>query len=214
MNEDFAFKRWSALSRILFEEDPIKTFKIIKNAYETRAYHNLDHVIYCQAKYSEYLKHVDAIPDALVDVAIWFHDIVYFPGASNNEEQSFAFFNKFLGHNLNMEAREDIRRLILCTKHKWMPGNENEAIIMDVDMAILAEEPDGFNEYESNVRSEYLHLYDPSEYNMYRKAFMQELLSQQSIFNTHYFHDKYEALARNNLSKYSEIKALGERLEK
>lgn len=32
----------------------------------------------------------------LIEICIWFHDIVYYPGRENNEEMSIEFFKKFI----------------------------------------------------------------------------------------------------------------------
>lgn len=199
-----AKKRWSVLSKILFNENPDQIFKLIENSYADRPYHNLDHIMYCQRKYSEFMISEGSMPDALIDVAIWFHDIVYIPGMAYNEEKSCDLFDKLLGHNLIRSAREDIRRMILATKHNFPPRDEMEALIMDLDMAILGDEPEIFRKYENDVKQEYLKLYSEEEYDAGRKEFIQNLVAQKFIYHTDYFHERYEIPARLNLAKYSD----------
>ncbi len=55
-------------------------------------------------------------------------------------------------------------------------------------------------DYEANIRREYGFASD-AQYQAGRSHFLQMLLAKESIFKTDYFHHKYEASARANITK-------------
>src|SRR5262249_44336165 len=125
-----------------------------------RAYHNLAHL-------RQVLDHVQQQSGTLrepaaVELAAWFHDVVYDPRANDNEEQSAARAANVLA-NLGMDA-ELIRRvseLILLTKtHAAPPGDTDALVLLDADLAILGAPPDEYERYAGGIRQEYAHVSD------------------------------------------------------
>lgn len=91
------------------------------------------------------------------------------------------------------------KELILATKFHKKHSNSDVNYFIDVDLAILVESEDIYNEYVKNIRSEYSYL-DDETFNNNRKEFLEEMLNREHIYHTTYFRDKYETDARKNIT--------------
>ena len=58
---------------------------------------------------------------------------------------------------------------------------------------------ENYEEYEKNIKLEYLNIYDLEEYNIGRIEFLKTLLNKKKIFRTERFFNLYENKARNNI---------------
>lgn len=160
-----------------------------------RAYHNLDHL----AQMFEALeKMVDAVPTA-VSLAVWFHDSVYEPTSSRNEQDSAALMMGLCGGEFVKSVLMEARRLILLTKeHVVGEEDENGRLIIDADLSILGAEPARYQVYAQAIRQEYGHVPDVA-YREGRTAVLRCFLAREWIFLTEYGRDQWEAQARNNI---------------
>src|SRR5882757_9391535 len=116
-----------------------------------RHYHNLAHIRDCLVK----LAHVDGLSDAERDIlseAIWWHDLVYDPTRSDNEELSAQLAEAHVGPDI---ARE-VGRLIRLTKtHQVEPADRLGAILISIDLSVLGAEPARYDAYAAAIRKEY-----------------------------------------------------------
>jgi predicted metal-dependent HD superfamily phosphohydrolase len=87
---------------------------------------------------------------AAMEIAIWFHDAVYNPMCDYNEKMSADLVSKVIGI-----SSKEIENLILDTKHDREPATHDGKTITDIDLAILGQQQEIFNEYERNIRLEY-----------------------------------------------------------
>ena len=161
-----------------------------------RHYHNLDHVSACLFEFTE-AEHL--IPHTFeVWLSIWYHDVVYDPKEHNNEERSIEYATKTLKGIFSEDALERVSRLIMATRHDVPMRSDDEKFIADIDLAILGGQRDRFNEYEESIRMEYMWV--PED--MFRKGrseILRRFLERDSIYQTDYFREKYEKVARQNL---------------
>jgi predicted metal-dependent HD superfamily phosphohydrolase len=75
-------------------------------------------------------------------------------------------------------------------------------VLVDVDLSILGEAPERFDEYEDQVREEY--SWAPAVvFRATRREILRGFLARASIFNTTKFAEAYEARARANLERPS-----------
>lgn len=134
-------------------------------------------------------------------IAIWFHDAVYETRAKDNEEKSAALAEAAL-HGLGIagDMPHKVASLIRLTKHNCAPTTIDEQIIIDVDLAILGQSAIVFDEYESEIRSEYSWVSD-NEFWSKRTEFLMALLAREHIFYTEQSRRKYELSARRNLRR-------------
>jgi predicted metal-dependent HD superfamily phosphohydrolase len=162
-----------------------------------RAYHTAEHIADC-------LTQLDAAPAGigeheLVEGGIWFHDVVYNPHATDNEAESAAWATFVLsGAGVPLPSIEAIRRLILLTRHTEPPRDPAGSLLCDIDLSILGRSPDEFDQFERRIRTEYNWVPEP-EYRQGRVRVLSQFLARNPLYQTHYFHRRYEAAARNNL---------------
>lgn len=158
-----------------------------------RHYHNLAH-----------LEHMLGVLDSLspqsdaLELAIWFHDVVYDPKSSKNESLSAGFFQEHLGAALSPGIVADVTRLILATDHaRPRTGAEDEDLLRDLDLAILAAPPDEYRVYREAIRREYSHVPD-LDFAKGRRAVLTRFLENR-IYHTAAFVNS-ESVARENLA--------------
>src|SRR6478609_6115457 len=91
-----------------------------------------------------------------LEFGIWFHDAIYDPTASDNEEKSADLAARCLaGGQLDPLFSDRVQQLILVTKtHDPEPGTDL-ALMVDIDLAILGSSWGRFAEYERAIRQEY-----------------------------------------------------------
>lgn len=159
-----------------------------------RHYHNLHHIEAMLAKMDE------VSPGGVaMELAIWFHDVVYDPKARDNEEQSAAFFETGMTDHLDPMLRADVVRLILATDYaRQRTGAADEDLLRDIDLSILASAPEIYQSYTEAVRREYAHLPD-EDFRKGRAAVMKRFLEGR-IFQTDAFANG-EPKARENIRR-------------
>lgn len=168
-------------------------------AHPRRMYHNLDHIRECLDAFER----VGGAEEPVgVELAIWLHDCIYEPGRSDNESLSAEvalMFARELGLSGPLAAR--VQKLILATRHtSGVVLTGDEALIADVDLAILAAEPDDYDRYAAAIRVEF--GFAPNEtYRTGREAFLRSLLARPEIFRTDHFRVQAEHRARENIER-------------
>jgi predicted metal-dependent HD superfamily phosphohydrolase len=164
-------------------------------AEPTRHYHTLQHVRRC-------LRDLDwaraEIPDIdAVELALWCHDLIYVPGAEDNEQRSAGWLRHWSGNRIG--ATERIAGLILDTAHAGIPATLAGRFTVDIDLAVLGCTRTRFRRNGVLLRAERPDL-DELAYDAAERAFLCALLARPRIYHTDLFHDRYEAHARANLA--------------
>lgn len=175
----------------------------IEKAYATRAYHNLDHL-------REMISHlVAASPslkvttrrEAIFGIALIYHDVVYRAGSKDNERRSADWAESDLrSAGASTEEKDYCRRLIMATKaHIPVGGNQaDQALLVDLDLAVLARDSDGYDVYAKAVRKEFS-IYPDFLYKPGRRKALKHFLEQPTIYHTPHFQHCFEAIARKNI---------------
>jgi predicted metal-dependent HD superfamily phosphohydrolase len=169
-----------------------------------RHYHNLTHIEAMLTLAAEY-RHLLHDPEA-VEAAIWFHDAVYDSRAKDNEAKSAELAERKLAGRTSPERLAWIAATINATATHRLPPFEDEkaasdaALLLDMDLAILGAEPGAFDAYEKAVRREYGWVEEPM-WRAGRAAVLKTFLARPHIFGTEPFRRRYEAQARENLSR-------------
>jgi predicted metal-dependent HD superfamily phosphohydrolase len=197
--------RWNSLMTRLCEGPPrTESFQRLAAAYSEpyRHYHNLDHIEQCLAEFDA-VAALAGCPDEL-EFAVWLHDVVYDPKASDNEEKSALWATAVLSGLTPPPARDllacRIRDLIIATAHTQTPTNHDAQLIADIDLAILGQSREVYDEYERRIRAEY--AWAPAEaYALGRSRVLRRFLGRQRIYFTERFEVLYGAQARENMRR-------------
>jgi predicted metal-dependent HD superfamily phosphohydrolase len=185
--------------RIGAHTDPAPVFDDLLARYREphRRYHTEEHLRFGLAQ----LDLIDAEaddPDA-VECAFFLHDAIYDIGAQDNEARSADFAATTLrAANVDESFINEVAACILATAPGSRPSSANERVISDIDLAILGQPRDAFDEYERQVREEYAAVPDAAFWRA-RKHILQGFVDRESIYSTLTFRDRYETSARENL---------------
>ena len=194
-------KRWKHLmTRFEFNENSAELIELKKKYNEKqRAYHNMEHVIDCLNQLDNYEEDI-ADRDA-IELAIWYHDIIYNPYGKDNEIKSAEEASQFMTkQKASINHIEQVYQLILCTLHTKPPANEAQALIMDIDISILGSPEKQYLEYCQKIRKEYKWIPGPI-YRSKRKEIMNRFLQRKCLYFTEYYYSKLEKKARINISQ-------------
>jgi predicted metal-dependent HD superfamily phosphohydrolase len=179
--------------------DATTVFADLQRRHEAplRFFHNLDHIRDC-------IRQVDEVAPLLVDrdaaeLALWFHDAVYEPGAANNEQRSAELFlDLAVGAPPSLCRR--VCAMILATRHTSLPPGNDRRFVMDIDLAGFGAPWEEFVRRGADLRAEYAGQTD-AQYFAGQALFLQRLARRRHFFGTAYFRDRYEATARENLRR-------------
>jgi len=192
--------RWSLLWKSLGAKsrgELVYDDLVMAYAEPQRAYHTFAHIQDCLALFDA--ASMLAQHPAELEAALWLHDVVYDPRAADNEERSADWAENMLTNGgVSGEAVGRVRALILATKHQALPGDPDQALLVDIDLSILGRDAPAFARYEQQVRREYGHVPE-ADFRAGRGAILEAFLKRKFIYQTFLFRERYEAQARQNL---------------
>ncbi|MFD8092862.1 HD domain-containing protein [Streptomyces malaysiensis] len=173
-----------------------------------RRYHTTDHLLAVLDRVDELLPHVQAPDPAAVRLAAWFHDAVYLPDRSTNEERSARLAERALTEAAVPAPRtaETVRLVLLTRDHDPAEGDTNGEVLCDADLAVLAGSPEDYGAYAAAVREEYAFVPDDT-FREGRANVLRHLLGLPHLFRTPAAHNRWEAPARHNMT--TELELLG-----
>lgn len=178
------------------------TFTALTDAYNSpgRAYHTLEH-IQAVLKWIDILRsHATDLPS--LQLAAWFHDCIYDPRATDNEEQSAIYAQSVLsGLALPSQTVQAVSQMILSTKtHATEAINQDCQILLDADLAIFGAEPQHYDTYVQAIRQEYSWVPDTA-YRTGRAQILQTFLQRARIYGTEPMYAALEEQARENIGR-------------
>lgn len=193
-------ERWLFLLSGRADQALIKgSFEDISRRYSEphRHYHTLEHIASC-------LEYFDTVRGEInrafqVELAVWFHDVIYDPEGKDNEYLSAEYLSSIYRNlGINKETCKEIESYIMLTKHPSFPKTLDEKYLVDIDLSILGSDRGTYNKYASSIRKEYSHV--PSIlYNLVRTEILKRFLKGKTIYQTEYFIRNLERKARENL---------------
>jgi len=160
-----------------------------------RHYHTLEHL-------GEMFRVVGRLPVAdlpAVQLAVWYHDAVCDPKATDNEERSADWAESDL-KAWGVPQWAAVRALILATKHTAeSPDAPDIAAFLDADLAILGAAEVRYQRYAADIRREYEWVPD-DQYRAGRRAVLEGFLNRERIYRTAVMSEEGEESARRNLT--------------
>lgn len=163
-----------------------------------RHYHTAEHIRHC-------LRQLDLIPDDdphrdAVELAIWFHDVIYRIGDPANEANSARWFREQATGDLPDALVDQVCRLIVATEHRQAPTEPDTAYVIDIDLSSFGQPYEAFIADSALVRAESTHL-DDEAYFRGQREFLEKLLRRDRIFVSDLFHRPFEERARDNIRR-------------
>ncbi|WP_407549718.1 HD domain-containing protein, partial [Xanthomonas euvesicatoria] len=159
-----------------------------------RAYHHFGHVRAVLQHYAEVAAGPGWRQPTEVWLAVLFHDAVYQPGRSDNEAQSALMAAEAIPRWWP-QARVDVERvqalILLTARHGQVQPqdvDEDAALFLDCDMAILAAPAAVFDAYDQAIAEEYRGHVPSVLFRRNRRRFLAAVLKQPRIFLSDYFH--------------------------
>jgi predicted metal-dependent HD superfamily phosphohydrolase len=138
-----------------------------------------------------------------IEMALWFHDVIYDAKRADNEHQS-ALFAIVAMNDMgikDMNFRHTVRALIGATKHsRRMPLGMPSKLICDIDLASLGSSRQQFEANGRLIRKEYAFA-NEKEWKLGRKLFAEMMLARAHIYSTPDFQKRFEVQARRNLQR-------------
>jgi predicted metal-dependent HD superfamily phosphohydrolase len=161
-----------------------------------RAYHDAEHL-------AEVLTALDELADPVprpVRLAAWFHDAVYDPRRSDNEERSAELAAATLSDaGVDPVDVAEVERLVrLTASHDPTTDDADGQLLCDADLAILGSSPARYARYREDVRREYGHVSEP-DFRAGRSRILRGFLERPAIYRTRAGRDRWESAARRNL---------------
>ena len=173
-------------------------------AYETagRHYHTWEHVVACV----ERLKTFPSAQPRIVFLALVFHDAVYVPGRTDNEQASAELACETLTSLCAVTASEldAVERMILATRdHHALSGtlSADEAVILDLDLSVLGAPREEYARYATAIHDEYVPVAaTEAQFRIGRTEFLRRMLAMPHIFLTAEGRRRWDEMARANLA--------------
>ena len=177
----------------------------VRYAEPQRVYHGQEHVDAMLAGLQQALDSF-AAPEA-VELAVWFHDAVYDPAASDNEARSASLMLDQLAGLADPTLLQRAAIMIRATSTHAVPSGlapdllRDTALFLDLDLAVLGADPATYAAYEGGIAAEYIPVHGLSRFRAGRQAFLQGLLTRSRLFITDEAHGRFDGSARANISR-------------
>ena len=89
---------------------------------------------------------------------------------------------------------------MLATKHDESPISRDARLLIDIDLSILGQPPEVFDDYEKAIREEYSWV-PVADYVTGRSRILRGLLNRPRLYFTERFEARYGIQAKVNLTK-------------
>ena len=165
-----------------------------------RYYHSFAHIRHCLAMFDQcrsLLRHPDA-----VELAVWFHDVIFEPGKPDNEARSARLYLDLSDGVHPPETRGLVDRLVMATLHDGEVLRDEDAKYMaDIDLSSFGLPWKEFLRDSENLRRE---AGDLSDEEYYQKAigFHDYLQARDGFYHTEFFAARFEIPAKQNIARY------------
>jgi predicted metal-dependent HD superfamily phosphohydrolase len=162
----------------------------------SRHYHNLEHIQNCLWELDNLEK--PGIDKKSIELAFWYHDVIYSPLSKTNELDSAKKMQEQLGKLKTKCNLENVYQMIISCPSAGHELTESAKYFIDIDFSILGQREFEYMAYMQNIRLEF-HLVPKETFDNKRKEFLQSLL-KRGIFLTQEFRTRYEERAINNIT--------------
>ncbi len=166
-----------------------------------RRYHTLNHIRHCLYEFDQAARLMDD-PDA-VEMALWFHDVIYQPGASDNEWRSAELFRHWSAGQAALTFQQQVHDLVMATTHREPPAEGDAQFVVDIDLSSFGLPWEACERDGGLIRAEFPEVAD-DEYYPGHLRFLRALYQRPTFFYTGWFQQRYESVARENVIRIIE----------
>jgi predicted metal-dependent HD superfamily phosphohydrolase len=191
---------WERCARDAAKSEGTAVFERLVTAYAERQrhYHTLMHIEQCLSQFD--LSPADLPFRDEIEMALWFHDAIYTPGASDNERLSADLFLHLAGASMPRSFTARVEDLIMATTHGALPATPEACWVTDIDLSSFGLPWPEFIHDSRNVRAERVDLADAQFYPA-QARFLRSLINRSPMFQTEFFKCRLEAIARTNITR-------------
>jgi predicted metal-dependent HD superfamily phosphohydrolase len=166
-----------------------------------RCYHGVEHLVDCLRELDA--ASADPATADVVELALWYHDVVHDPCARDAEERSARrLIADAEALAIPAGAARTAAELVRSTAHAvgaTTPASLAAELIADIDLSILGRDALRFMDYEYGVEEEHARM-GTLRFRIARGAFLAGLLARPHLFHTEAFRARYEQRARAQLT--------------
>ena len=144
---------------------------------------------------------------AAVELAIWYHDAIYNPAASDNEDRSADLLGSDMAGLADAAVLRSADIMICATADHVVPSGLSEplrddvATFLDLDTAILGAGSAEYAAYEAGIAAEYVPVHGLAAFRLGRAAFLRGMLARERLFHTDRFERALGAASRLNMRR-------------
>jgi predicted metal-dependent HD superfamily phosphohydrolase len=170
-----------------------------------RFYHNQVHIDALLGALADESRHI-ASP-AAVELAVWYHDAIYDPGAADNEARSAALLTAEMSDLACSSVVSAAEAMVRATADHDLLMNlpdrlrKDTAIFLDLDMAVLGANAVDYDIYEAGIAAEYVPVHGWTAFRSGRATFLRGMLARERLYHTNRFHLRLDTPARVNLQR-------------
>ncbi len=165
-----------------------------------RHYHSLEHLSEMFRVAGRLAAHTEDSP--ALQLAIWFHDVVYDPRAKDSEARSAEMAGELLAPlGVPTATIEKMQRLVRATAHLLAtepPSDSDTAVLLDADLAILGASEERYRRYAADIHKEYAFVPE-ADYRTGRAMVLKRFLARPRIFLHQVMVEEGDERARLNL---------------
>jgi predicted metal-dependent HD superfamily phosphohydrolase len=196
-------KFWSKIDGRESQGDILFEDLIYRHAGPRRKYHTIEHPESMLVEFDDFRASTGSrfVNTAVVEAGTWYHDAEYHPFARDHERKGaelFCSIGEYFGLSDDLVRR--VFRAILATKHANIANDLDAQVLCDLDLAIFGKPGTAFDEYERQIREEYIWVPE-DRFRDERRSILQGFVARPSIYATSFFREKYERQARENLGR-------------
>lgn len=163
-----------------------------------RHYHTDSHIHHCLGQLDNAVDSGKSFPH--LEMAIWFHDVIYTPGDPDNEKKSAVWFKQRASSHFSQKDIDAISNLITITEHRDEPVSEDEKLMVDIDLSSFGLPRPQFEKDGERVRKEFPEMSDRDFFEG-QIVFLENLMERPALYSTTYFQNHFEKAARQNINR-------------
>jgi len=164
-----------------------------------RFYHTPKHIEHCLAQFD--LAGGEMVNADAVEIAIWFHDLIFDVRANDNELQSARRFVELADDSMDTDFKATVHDLIMTTAPPRLPKTTDQNYMLDIDLSSFGLPWEDMLRDSIAVRQESPQLTD-AEFFPGQRAFLESLISREHFYFTEFFRSRIEDTARSNIERY------------